>query len=887
MSSTLLPVFLAARTYLPFMWACSVGVLSVMIGPMFCTFTVMADSLPYPLSIWIIYFIYKSILHSISFFRPSSFNSCPFKLLCIIFLAVLIPNTIEARATEEKKPVNILSPTIPLKMVFDFPYSVKVRVQNQDRMWPAGGKIRLSYHLLDMGGRVVAFNFERTYMPRDIAKGETIDLVVNVSIPKADLTPGKYLLQWDIVEEGVKWYYSDKLLNYSVTPINIVEKDLYGNQVNPGLSNIILFFLGVLLALTLPGILLAFTLNPEFKSFSLTQGFCCFTFCGIAFANTISVFFSLFSIKINLYSYAASILTLYICFLLIPWKRNKFQARNFYISKKWLHAYGLRRSMHYLFRELIYLGPAILCSALVISVWQEYITFPNIFDLSTHAAFIRKIYDGGLALGQQVFSSEVPWTVPEKGFYPLGLHRVVSIIAKTSGLNPVFALFYFIVFLFFCAPVMLQLFIQRYFFSYVHIFLIGLAVALFPIFPYEPISWGGAPLIAGTIFIPFLLYIIQEFFEKLSFKSALSVGLISGTLFYIHPSELYTVFLISIFLLLRKLASLKGDNLKVSALRIFAFGLIASGVFLFLIFPEIMQIIYTQLIRSSNSFIRVPDQFPLGVIFSKFILSPNDMKLLFLILGSGYIIFTKKVRFLLIIAGFFVVLALIENYVNTPFGNLWNHRVGRIYYNSYLFNPIFIGSGLYVIYRLFAYGDYFFINKLKSAFLFSIVGFFLFVRPEFCDTRAQLEDYFRRNSGMTSEDYDAVRWLDENISDNTIYVYVLNQHGDSSFWIYPFTGIPIFWHRTDTTLPYPDTYARVRFQQNIAAGKASELKAYARKYHLKYVYISRNIVPLENSPYKSFSIRFFDDNRDLFRLVYSNSTVRIYEIVGVQPRKIS
>ena len=62
MSSTLFPVFLLAKTYLPFVWAFSVGVLSVTIGPMFYTFTVMAESLHYPLSIWIIYLTYKSII---------------------------------------------------------------------------------------------------------------------------------------------------------------------------------------------------------------------------------------------------------------------------------------------------------------------------------------------------------------------------------------------------------------------------------------------------------------------------------------------------------------------------------------------------------------------------------------------------------------------------------------------------------------------------------------------------------------------------------------------------------------------------------------------------------------------------------------------------------
>lgn len=62
MSSTMLPVFLLARRFMSFRRAFTVALLSVMIGPMFYTFTIMAESLHYPLMTWLVYLIYLSLI---------------------------------------------------------------------------------------------------------------------------------------------------------------------------------------------------------------------------------------------------------------------------------------------------------------------------------------------------------------------------------------------------------------------------------------------------------------------------------------------------------------------------------------------------------------------------------------------------------------------------------------------------------------------------------------------------------------------------------------------------------------------------------------------------------------------------------------------------------
>jgi len=62
MSSAIFPVFLLARRFMLFGRAFTVALLSVMIGPMFYTFIIMAESLHYPLSMWLIYLIYISFV---------------------------------------------------------------------------------------------------------------------------------------------------------------------------------------------------------------------------------------------------------------------------------------------------------------------------------------------------------------------------------------------------------------------------------------------------------------------------------------------------------------------------------------------------------------------------------------------------------------------------------------------------------------------------------------------------------------------------------------------------------------------------------------------------------------------------------------------------------
>jgi len=65
------------------------------------------------------------------------------------------------------------------------------------------GHVRLGIQLLDEGGRLLARDYHRVALPRDVAPGTSVD--VSFSCPAPD-APGTYLLKFDLVAEGVTWF---------------------------------------------------------------------------------------------------------------------------------------------------------------------------------------------------------------------------------------------------------------------------------------------------------------------------------------------------------------------------------------------------------------------------------------------------------------------------------------------------------------------------------------------------------------------------------------------------------------------------------------------------------------------------------------------------------
>ncbi len=90
-------------------------------------------------------------------------------------------------------------------------------VNTGTQTWPAGGDhpVRLGYRWFIPGGaEVPATKGYRTALPADLAPGKAVTLTAKFAAP-AD--PGEYVLQWDLVREGVAWFSEEKANPYSVS----------------------------------------------------------------------------------------------------------------------------------------------------------------------------------------------------------------------------------------------------------------------------------------------------------------------------------------------------------------------------------------------------------------------------------------------------------------------------------------------------------------------------------------------------------------------------------------------------------------------------------------------------------------------------------------------
>ena len=79
---------------------------------------------------------------------------------------------------------------------------------------------RVSYHWLQATGETVTFDGLRTDFSQAVEPGETVRVALRVDAP---IEPGSYLLQPDIVEEGVGWFSQRSSAEPFLIPVTVVE----------------------------------------------------------------------------------------------------------------------------------------------------------------------------------------------------------------------------------------------------------------------------------------------------------------------------------------------------------------------------------------------------------------------------------------------------------------------------------------------------------------------------------------------------------------------------------------------------------------------------------------------------------------------------------------
>ena len=99
-----------------------------------------------------------------------------------------------------------------------------VRVTNLgDATWPhdipAGRHICVGNHWVRDDGTMAMLDDGRAYLPRSVGPAETVDIALTIQVPE---TPGRYVVEIDLVQEHVSWF-SQRGSSTARTTIEVTE----------------------------------------------------------------------------------------------------------------------------------------------------------------------------------------------------------------------------------------------------------------------------------------------------------------------------------------------------------------------------------------------------------------------------------------------------------------------------------------------------------------------------------------------------------------------------------------------------------------------------------------------------------------------------------------
>ena len=99
---------------------------------------------------------------------------------------------------------------IPRSVAAKKRFKIRVAVKNAgDAVWPARERglspyrLSIANHWLDAEGQVITNDDGRGALPRDLPPGEEAEVTFEVNAPRR---PGDYLLELDMLQEGVSWF---------------------------------------------------------------------------------------------------------------------------------------------------------------------------------------------------------------------------------------------------------------------------------------------------------------------------------------------------------------------------------------------------------------------------------------------------------------------------------------------------------------------------------------------------------------------------------------------------------------------------------------------------------------------------------------------------------
>ncbi len=99
------------------------------------------------------------------------------------------------------------TPQLPDQMEPGAEVTVGLTIVNTGALtWPAGGKkpVQIGYHWMGPDGRtLLVLEGQRTNLPQDVPSDTKVQVLASVKAPEK---PGRYVIWWDLVHEGVTWF---------------------------------------------------------------------------------------------------------------------------------------------------------------------------------------------------------------------------------------------------------------------------------------------------------------------------------------------------------------------------------------------------------------------------------------------------------------------------------------------------------------------------------------------------------------------------------------------------------------------------------------------------------------------------------------------------------
>ncbi len=98
---------------------------------------------------------------------------------------------------------------LPVRARAGTPVQVRTRGHNLSmRPFPAQATygrrlVRLGAQLCDASGALIDRDFARAWLPKTVDPGEGTDVTIEIPAPQQ---PGRYLLKFDLVSEGIDWF---------------------------------------------------------------------------------------------------------------------------------------------------------------------------------------------------------------------------------------------------------------------------------------------------------------------------------------------------------------------------------------------------------------------------------------------------------------------------------------------------------------------------------------------------------------------------------------------------------------------------------------------------------------------------------------------------------